>query len=226
MTTKYHALVLSDLHLGSPICQADLIVQTLHQYEYDKLIINGDLLDSYHIHRLCKKQWKVLSELRKISKTKECIFIVGNHDTNCDIISTLLGFNFVKYYTEKINGKHIHFVHGDKFDSFIQNCPVITELASGVYFYLQKIDKKQKYTRKIKKMIKTWKNASDTLARKACKWADQLKYDAIVLGHTHIAKHETIDNVEYVNLGSQCDLPVTHALVDHKGKIELKHLDH
>jgi len=225
MTTKYHALVLSDLHLGSPICQAELIVKTLHDYEYDKLIINGDLLDSYHLHRLCKKQWKVLSELRKISKDKECIFITGNHEGHCEIISTLLGFNFVKEHTEKIGDKSIHFTHGDMFDSFIQNQPIITELASGVYFYLQKIDKKQKYTRKIKKMIKTWKNASDVLAKKACKWANQLEYDTIILGHTHIAHHEIIDNVEYVNLGSQCDLPVTHALIDCSGIISLKYLE-
>ena len=226
MTNKYHALILSDLHLGSPICQSELILKTLYSYEYDKLIINGDLLDSYHLHRLCKKQWKILSELRKISKTKECIFIVGNHDENCEVISILLGFNFVKEYTEKIGNKHIHFTHGDNFDTFIKNQPLITELASGIYFYLQKIDKNQKYTRKIKKLIKTWKNASDVLAKKACIWANQKKYNAIVLGHTHIAKHETIDNIEYVNLGSQCDLPVTHALINTDGEIELKHLDH
>ena len=63
-------LALSDIHLGSPICQAELTLEILKQDNYDTLILCGDLLDSYNIHRLCKKQWKVLSELRKISKKK------------------------------------------------------------------------------------------------------------------------------------------------------------
>ena len=57
-------LCLSDIHLGSPICQADLTLKILEEEKYDTLIICGDLLDSYHIHRLCKKQWKILSTLR------------------------------------------------------------------------------------------------------------------------------------------------------------------
>jgi len=221
----YHSLLLSDIHLGSPVCQADLIVETLNKHDYDQLIINGDLLDSYHLHRLCKKQWKVLSELRKISKFKKCVFIAGNHDKHCDIIGVLLGFDFVNNHTEVINDKKIYFTHGDVFDLFIKNSPMITELASGVYFLLQKLDKKQKYTRKIKKIVKTWKNAAYELAERACKWAHDEKYDTIVLGHTHIAEHTVINSVEYVNLGSQCDLPTSYGLIDFDGNIELKKLD-
>ena len=69
-------LALSDIHLGSPICQASLTLHLLENETYDTLIICGDLLDSYNIHRLCKRQWKVLSTLRKISKKKKCIFIL------------------------------------------------------------------------------------------------------------------------------------------------------
>ena len=85
-------LALSDIHLGSPICQADLTLEILEKENYDTLVICGDLLDSYNIHRLCKKQWKVLSTLRKISKNKKCIFIKGNHDKDLETISVLIGF--------------------------------------------------------------------------------------------------------------------------------------
>jgi len=225
MDKKYNILVLSDIHLGSPICQAELVIAALHKNDYDKLIINGDLLDSYNLHRLCKSQWKVLSELRKISKKKSCIFISGNHDKHCGIISVLLGFDFVQDHTEVINGKKIHFVHGDCFDSFIKSQPMITELASGVYYFLQKLDKKQIYTRKLKKLIKSWNNAAESLAKKACEWAYKMKYDALILGHTHIAKHTKIGEVEYLNLGSQCELPITYALIDDLGNIELQYLE-
>jgi predicted phosphodiesterase len=36
-------LVISDIHLGSPICQAELTLKVLEESEYDKLIICGNI---------------------------------------------------------------------------------------------------------------------------------------------------------------------------------------
>ena len=215
-------LALSDIHLGSPICQADLTLEILEKEKYDKLIICGDLLDSYHIHRLCKKQWKILSALRKISKHKQCVFIKGNHDKDLEMISTLMGLDFKEEHEVKINGKKILFVHGDRWDIFIATKPVLTELASAVYYVLQKIDKKQKYTRKLKQKVKTWHDAAHDLTIKVAQYCYDGKYDAVCFGHTHVPKHEHIGGIECVNLGSQCDLPITYAIIDNEGKIQLK----
>ena len=218
-------LCLSDIHLGSPICQADLTLQILEEEKYDKLIICGDLLDSYHIHRLCKKQWKILSTLRKITKNKQCIFIKGNHDKDLEMISSLMGLDFKEEYDVTINNKRILFVHGDKWDIFIATKPVLTELAGAVYYVLQKIDKKQKYTRKLKQKVKTWHDAAHSLTIKIAQYCYNGKYDAVCFGHTHVPKHEHIGGIECVNLGSQCDLPITYAIIDNEGKIELKSKD-
>ncbi|NDB84803.1 MAG: hypothetical protein EB127_19160 [Alphaproteobacteria bacterium] len=212
-------LCLSDIHLGSPICQADLTLKLLEEEKYDKLIICGDLLDSYNIHRLCKKQWKVLSALRKISKKKECIFIKGNHDKGLDTISALLGFDFKEEHIEVIGSKKFYFVHGDRWDYIIQLRPLLTELASGIYYLLQKIDKKQKLTRKLKKSIKTWRSSAEkVMERIACQ--------VCVFGHTHMPEHTNVEGIECVNLGSQCDLPVTYCTIDNKGKVILRSLDY
>ena len=218
-------LCISDIHLGSPVCQAELTIRILEEEKYDKLIICGDLLDSYNIKRLCKKQWKVLTVLRKISKDKKCIFIKGNHDKDLEMVSTLLGLDFKEEHEENINGKKILFVHGDKWDNFITTKPLITELASGVYYLLQKIDKKQKYTRKIKNKIKTWHDAAKELTINIAQYCYNGKFNAVCFGHTHVPCHEKIGEVECVNLGSQCDLPVTYALIDNAGKIKLKKRD-
>ena len=218
-------LVLSDIHLGSPICQADLTLKILNKEKYDAVVICGDLLDSYNIHRLCKKQWKVLSTLRKISKDKKCIFIKGNHDRDLETISALLGFEFVIEYSQEINNKRILFVHGDKWDEFISSKPWLTEIASGIYYLMQKFDKKQKFTREIKKKVKTWHGAAHELTVRIAQHCYDQKYDAICFGHTHVPNHLYIGGIECVNLGSQCDLPVTYAIIDKEGKIELKNLD-
>lgn len=219
-------LCLSDIHLGSPICQADLTLKILEETEYDKLIICGDILDSYNIHRLCKKQWKVLSALRKISKKKECIFLKGNHDKGLDTISALLGFDFKEEHTETIGCKKFYFAHGDRWDLIIQLKPILTEIASGLYYFLQKLDKKQKYTRIIKRKIKSWHGAAKTISERICKHGVHHGYDTVVFGHTHIPLHDVLCGVECVNLGSQCDLPVTYCKIDDKGRVTLKSLDH
>ena len=218
-------LALSDIHLGSPICQADLTLEILEKENYDTLVICGDLLDSYNIHRLCKKQWKVLSTLRKISKNKKCIFIKGNHDKDLETISVLLGFEFVDEYNELVGKKRILFTHGDKFDFFITSKPFLTELASGIYYVLQKIDKKQKLTRKLKTKIKTWHGAAHDLTVRIAQYCYNNKYDAVCFGHTHVPKQYYVGGIECVNLGSQCDLPITYAIIDSNGTITLKNYE-
>ena len=218
-------LCLSDIHLGSPICQAELTLKILEDCEYDKLIICGDLLDSYNIHRLCKKQWKVLSALRKISKTKECIFIKGNHDKSLETVSALLGFDFKLEHIETINGKKFYFVHGDRWDYIIQLRPLLTEIVSGIYYFLQKIDKTQKFTRKLKKKIKTWRSSADKVMERVANHGKFLDCHVVVFGHTHMPEHKKVNGIECVNSGSQCDLPVTYCKISNKGNITLKSLD-
>jgi predicted phosphodiesterase len=218
-------LCLSDIHLGSPICQAELTLKILEDCEYDKLIICGDLLDSFNIHRLCKTQWKVLSTLRKISKTKECIFIKGNHDKSLETVSALLGFDFKLEHIETIGGKKFYFVHGDRWDYIIQLRPFLTEIASGIYYFLQKIDKTQKFTRKLKKKIKTWRSSADKVMERVANHGKFLDCHVVVFGHTHMPEHKNVNGIECVNLGSQCDLPVTYCNISNKGNIILKSLD-
>ena len=218
-------LALSDIHLGSPICQADLTLEILKQDNYDTLILCGDLLDSYNIHRLCKKQWKILSELRKISKKKRCVFIKGNHDKDLETVSALLGFEFVEEYVQVVNKKRILFTHGDKWDIFISTKPFLTELASGVYYLLQKLDKKQRFTRKLKRSIKTWHGAAHDLTVRIAQYCYNNNYDTVCFGHTHVPKHYHVAGIECINLGSQCELPITYAIIEDDGTIELKKLE-
>ena len=215
-------LVISDIHLGSPICQAELTLKVLEDSEYDKLIVCGDILDSYNIRRLCKKQWKVLSALRKISKTKECIFIKGNHDQHLETISALLGFDFKLEHIETINSKKFYFVHGDRWDYLIQLKPYLAEIGAAIYYFLQKIDKKQTYTRKLKKAIKTWRSSADKVMQRIANHGKDLGCNTVVFGHTHMPEYKMIDGIECVNLGSQCDLPVTYAIINSAGYIQLQ----
>ena len=137
-------------------------------------------------------------------------------------IITLISAAFAIYCYNDIDRKKILFTHGDKFDFFITARPFLTELASGVYYLLQKLDKKQKLTRKLKTKIKTWHGAAHDLTVRIAQHCYNHKYNAVCFGHTHVPKQYHVAGIECVNLGSQCELPITYAKIDEEGTITLK----
>ena len=70
---------------------------------------------------------------------------------------------------------------------------------------LQKVDKRQKYTRILKKGIKSWHGAAKKISERICKHARNNGYDTVVFGHTRIPLCDIFDGVKCINLGSQCD---------------------
>src|SRR5262249_43671454 len=122
--SMYDAIVLSDLHLGSANCQAKSICQLLRQVadgslNTDRIILNGDVFDSFDFRRLNKNHWKVLSLLRKLSDQCEIIWISGNHDGSAEIVSHLLGVTVKDDYVLRSGDKQIFILHGHQFDDFI-----------------------------------------------------------------------------------------------------------
>ena len=91
-----NVLVVSDIHLGSPVSKVKTLAKVLKNEKYDHLVINGDLFDNRFIHRYKKRHWNILSLIRKISKKKKVTFILGNHDIKSKNIIKILGLEFVE----------------------------------------------------------------------------------------------------------------------------------
>lgn len=217
-------LVISDVHLGSPVCRTDSLLKVLTEEKYDKLIINGDLLDNNHFKRYKKKHWKVLETIRKISKKKEVILICGNHDRNSETLSRILGIEFVPQYEMKINGKHFLFLHLDIFDTFIAHYGLLTNIAEKIYYFFQKIHKPLAIW--LKKSSKTFLEVKDEIKYKALEYIHNTQYDAIFGGHVHYAEeyHCIKTNKSYYNTGSFCDSPSHYILIDNNGKVILREI--
>lgn len=80
----YDRLIISDLHLGSDICQAELLEEDLEWTAQNsrELVINGDILDDLKSHRLKKRYFACLKVIRRNSDRDDLrlIWIRGNHD--------------------------------------------------------------------------------------------------------------------------------------------------
>jgi len=88
------AIIISDIHLGSDVCQAealDKFLKKIDKLQPQRLIVNGDLFDCLNFNKLPKHHWHILKDLRKLSKHTEVIWINGNHDGHYEYVSNLLG---------------------------------------------------------------------------------------------------------------------------------------
>lgn len=188
------AIIISDIHLGSDICNAKLLNKFLDNIESrtKKLILNGDVFDSIDFRRLKKHHWNILSKIRKISDKLEIIWIRGNHDGDAETISHLLGITVVDEYI--LN--EIIIIHGDIFDDLISNHPRLTKLADLFYRFFQKIN--HNFALIIKHNSKHYSRSIEKVKDKAKKYCKIKNAKYIIVGHTH--KPEISEN--YYNCGS------------------------
>ncbi len=201
-------LVVSDIHLGSPLCRTDALLELLHE-DWCEIIVNGDLLDSSKFSRYHKKHWKVLSRLRKLSKKIPVHLVVGNHDKEAHILTDILGLDYCENM-ELVCGNHkFLFVHGDCFDSFISKYPIVTEIAANIYYFIQRIPGFKKICPMLKASSKAWLNAASMVAKKALLHVRHTDYTDIVCGHVHLATeiYDSVHSKKYWNTGTFCDEP-------------------
>jgi UDP-2,3-diacylglucosamine pyrophosphatase LpxH len=211
------AIIISDLHLGSRICQTKHILEFIDSVISKELILNGDVFDSWDFRRLKKSEWKILSHLRKLSKKMKVIWINGNHDGPAEIISHLLGMEVKEEYIFQSGDKKIIVLHGHQFDSFISKHPIITWGADVIYHFMQMIDPSFWMAKQAKKASKSFLRNAKKVKSKAIEYAKKKKCDIICCGHCHYP--EATD--KYYNCGSWVELP-EHYLEIENGNITLK----
>jgi UDP-2,3-diacylglucosamine pyrophosphatase LpxH len=218
--SKY--IILNDFHLGSEVCQRNKIIEVLKSIKTEVLILNGDLIDINHTKRLKKKDIEILSLLRKASKNTKVIYTLGNHDSEiAPTISDLLGFECLKHYDFELAGKLFHVTHGDYFDTFISKFWLLTEIATGLYYWIQRLDtKKQTISRSLKKNSKSFINCCNNMRKRAELFADIHSYDYVICGHSHQPFSD--NNSKYINTGCFTESECSYLTISHDGKIELK----
>ncbi len=219
-------LVISDIHLGSPVSKVKSLAKVLKNEKYDHLVINGDCFDNKYIHRYKKRHWNILSLLRKIAKKKKVTFIIGNHDIKSKNIIKILGLEFVEKLELEINGKKMLFIHFHQFDPFIFKHPWITNLAEQIYYFFQSIDRSKKFSRWLKRTSKSFLKVKSNIRSKALAYINDKEYDAIFGGHIHYAESFVCSETgkEYHNSGSFCDEPCHYLTIDQKGNVSLKEI--
>ncbi len=218
----YDTLILSDLHLGSEICRAELATRMLRENRFRRLILLGDIFSDLNFGRLTKPHWKFLSCIRKLSNPKrgiEVIWVEGNHDCGLsDVMSHLVGVKVYQEYEWEFEGRRHLAIHGHQFDRFAVNNLLFSSLATLFHLQLQKFDFKGKaFSRFLDRLGARWLRLSSKVASGAILHARSHQADRVFCGHTHQALHIERDGVAYYNSGNWTDFPPTYITVDSEG---------
>jgi len=225
---KVRTAWISDVHLGTPGCQAHALLDFLKQVDCDTLYLVGDIIDGWQLRR--SWYWPqahndvVQKLLRKARKGTRVIFIPGNHD---EFARKFLGHSFggVEVAEEWIHttadGRRLWVTHGDLYDGVIQCARWLALLGDTLkltrhlnswrarmglpYWSLSKYLKL-----KVKRAVSYVGDFESALAREARKRG----VDGLVCGHIHHAEMRTVEGILYCNDGDWVESLT--ALVEHE----------
>ena len=211
----HDAVLLSDLHLGAESCQVELLQEFIDSLPpTEKFILIGDVLEDTE-YRLTKQHWRVLSQLRKLADQLELIWVRGNHDYDAQSVAHLIGATFVPEYEFESGGRHILCVHGDAWDCFLTDHPVITNVADWFYLRMQRWSRR--LANRAKRSSKTFLRCVDRVRTEAMEYGKAKRADVVVCGHTHYAEaaQEPISSeCAYYNTGCWTDHHCHYLTVD------------
>jgi UDP-2,3-diacylglucosamine pyrophosphatase LpxH len=202
----HDAVVISDLHLGAEACQVEALQEFIESLpQTQRLILNGDVLENTEF-RLTKQHWRVLSQLRKLADQLELVWVRGNHDFDAESVAHLIGADFVAQYAFESGGRRVLCVHGDAWDCFLTDHPIITSVADWFYLRMQRWSRR--VANSAKRSSKTFLRCVDRVRTNAIEYGKANRADVVICGHTHFAEapaEPIATPCAYFNTGSWTD---------------------
>lgn len=240
MTTSYRTIWISDLHLGSTQCQADVLLDFLKYNESEILYLVGDIIDFWALSK--KMYWPtdhntvIQKILRKARHGTQVIYIPGNHDENVREYDNYVFGDITVKKTDvhtTASGKKFLIVHGDEYDTIAQCHKWIAKIGNDGYDFLLWVNRVIRITRKWLNIQSNFslaayvkfkvKNAVQFISDYEESIVNTLKdknLDGVICGHIHHAEIKDMDGFLYINTGDFVES--CSAIVEHSdGTLEL-----
>ena len=242
---KYRTIWISDVHLGTKGCNAELLIDFLDHTDSETMYLVGDIIDGW---RLKKKfywpaehndiVWRILKRARRGTRI---VYIPGNHD---EMVRPFSGMNFGGVeilraaFHDTADGRRLMVLHGDEFDTIMLAHRWLAFVGDALYHMMMKLNGWVAAFRKImglpywsisKAAKHKVKNAVEFISKYeevVARAAGERGVDGVVCGHIHTAEIRDFEHdgrkVEYYNDGDWVE--GCNALVEHfDGTMELLH---
>jgi UDP-2,3-diacylglucosamine pyrophosphatase LpxH len=237
--SRVRTVWISDLHLGTPGCQAVALLNFLKQVECDTLYLVGDIIDGWQLRR----QWYwpqahndvVQKLLRTARKGTRVVFIPGNHDEFARryLTHTFGGIEVQEdCLHQTADGRLLWVTHGDLFDGVVQHVRWLAYLGDTLYEWTLRVNRHfnsirarlglpywslSKYLKlRVKRAVSYIGSFESAVAAEAKRRGAH----GVVCGHIHHAELRMIDGILYANDGDWVESLT--ALVEHAdGRLEI-----
>ena len=218
----YRTIVLSDIHLGTSHSKVAEVSHFLSTVNCDRLILNGDIIDGWHLQKSGVKRWnaehtrffKVIMKMMEKCGT-EIIYVRGNHDDFLDNLAPLHFSNIriVKDYTLESAGRRYFVTHGDVFDKVTTEMKWLAKLGdvgytlllwlNGFYNRYRALKGKPYFSlsQAIKQKVKTAVSYISDFETVLVDFARQRQCDGVICGHIHHPENRMIGGIHYLNSG-------------------------
>ena len=221
-----NTIIVSDLHLGARNSRTDLLGELLGG-DFDRLIVNGDVVDSPDPRRFRPCDWRILEALRGVARSRELVLLRGNHDVPAHgdaagavgLLSEWLGTEPREEYELDVGGERYLVLHGDRFDATM-NLTWVGDAADVVYRAVQRVSRPVAHF--LKATSKHVCGVVSSVQRGALAHARERGFPGIITGHTHFHHDEHIDGLHYLNTGCWVDHPCSYVQVE-DGVARLRH---
>ncbi|MCZ4311778.1 UDP-2,3-diacylglucosamine diphosphatase [Comamonadaceae bacterium G21597-S1] len=240
----YRAVFISDLHLGTPGCQADALLEFLKEHPSEYLYLVGDIVDGWQLRR--KWYWPqshndvVQKIMRKARKGCRVVFVPGNHDMFArQFAGQHFGGIAVQHEAVHVTatGKRLWVVHGDAFDAVVQCARWLAVVGDNLYGITLRLNRHLNrlgghfgfpywsLSAYLKHKVKKAVNYVSDFEAAVASEARRRGHDGVVCGHIHRAEMRSIDGTLYCNDGDWVES--RSALIEHPdGRLELRHWQH
>ena len=238
---RFRTIFISDIHLGTPGCQALALMDFLRTHPSDTLYLVGDIIDGWQLRR--RWYWPqahndvVQKLLRRVRKGCRVIYVPGNHD---EFARDFIGHHFggIEVVQEAVHvtadGRSLWIIHGDYFDAVVQCAKWLAYLGDNLYEFTLRMNRHLNSLRGrlglpywslsayLKQKVKTALNYVTDFEEAVANEAKKRGHDGVLCGHIHRAEMRMINGVLYCNDGDWVESRT--ALVEHyDGRLEILH---
>lgn len=237
----YDTLIISDIHLGNPLCRAEVLLDTLmrihNDFGFNRLIINGDAFDNFRMHartngkKLPEAHQGLLSYIRYLSTSPHTyvVWVEGNHDRGLFETASRLTPGAVAHDYGWVYQSRNHLaLHGHQFDDFVTDKRRVSSFVKKLRIWSNSLEKKDAHLVRFlqEDIVKHMhRNLMRELPQKALAYAAETDVDDIFCGHTHIpVKEMKLGGVSYHNSGSWVKSPSSFLTTSMHG-VELHMVD-
>ena len=232
---------ISDVHLGSRGCRADLLLQFLRSVHMDQLILVGDIVDLWSLRR--SFYWpsahnEVVRTILALARSgTRVVYVPGNHDEE---FREFVGESFGQleihrdYVHVAADGRRWLVLHGDEFDNVVKCSRWLAAVGSRVYDWTLELNRHFNSIRRwfgysywslagyLKHRVRNAMQYVNSFEQAVAHEARRRGVDGVVCGHIHRAGISDFDGLTYCNDGDWVE-NCSALIEDRSGRMALWH---